>query len=512
MYLTQTVRRAAQINPGGIATRQGPRSRTWLQVHDRIARLAAALRRLGLQPGDRAAILSLNSDRYLEYYFAVPWAGGVLVPLNNRWSRTEMEYAVADAGPTILFVDDHHAGLGAELAGSSATIRTVIFLGEGTAPPGWLDYEVLIDGHDPVPDVERDPEAIFAIFYTGGTTGFPKGVMLSSRNLWASGMVIVAEMSLRSDDSFLHSAPMFHMADGAWVFALTLAAGTHVFLPAFDVGRVLATVAAERITRLLLVPTMFKMVLDHPDFPRTDWSSLRMIVYGAAPMPEAVLRTAIEVLPRVELIQAYGQTELAPMATTLRPEYHVLEGPAAAKRGSVGQAVQGVDIRITDEHDREVPRGTVGEIRVRGPNAMLGYWNKPTETAATIVGGWVRTGDGGSMDEDGFVYLADRIKDMIISGGENVYSAEVENAIMSHPSVAQCAVIGIPDQKWGEAVHAIVVTKPAATVDGPSLIAHCHALIAGYKCPRSVDLRTDPLPLSGAGKILKRELRKPFWV
>jgi long-chain acyl-CoA synthetase len=274
---------------------------------------------------------------------------------------------------------------------------------------------------------------------------------------------------------------------------------------------VLRAIEEFRITNVTLIPTMFKMLLDHPDYPRSDLSSLRCIVYGAAPMPDAVLQTAMRTLPHARFVQAYGQTELSPIATILRPRYHVLEGSDAAKRTSCGQAALGVEILITDPDGNEQPRGTVGEIRVRGPNTMLGYWQKPAETTQTLVAGWVRTGDGGYMDEDGFIYVVDRLKDMVISGGENIYSVEVEAAIMSHAAVGACAVIGIPDERWGERVHAIVVPRSGCEVSAGEIITHCHERIAGYKCPKSVEIRSQALPLSGAGKILKRELREPFW-
>jgi len=339
----------------------------------------------------------------------------------------------------------------------------------------------------------------------------PKGVMLSSRNLFASLMVAVAEFDLRRGDRFLHIAPMFHLADGAFILSCTAAGATHCILPAFDAGTVLREIEAKRITTILLIPTMFKMLLDHPDYPRSDLSSLRCIVYGAAPMPDAVLQTAMRTLPHARFVQAYGQTELAPIATILRPEFHVLDGPASAKRKSCGQATFANDVMIADADDNEAPRGTVGEIRVRGPNAMLGYWRNPGETARTLAGGWVHTGDCGYMDEDGFVYVVDRLKDMVISGGENVYSAEVEAAILAHEGISACAVIGIPDARWGEAVHAIVVPKAGVAITAEDVIAVCRARIAHYKCPKSVTIRSEALPLSGAGKVLKRELREPYW-
>jgi len=252
-------------------------------------------------------------------------------------------------------------------------------------------------------------------------------------------------------------------------------------------------------------------LIHHPDVAGYDLSSLQDVLYGASPMPEAVIEKAMQVIPGVRWHQAYGQTESGPVLTVLPPERHVLEGPLAGKLKSAGVAVPGVEIAILGENDVEVPRNRVGEICARGENVMLGYWNQPELSEKTLRSGWLHTGDGGRMDEDGFVFVVDRVKDMIVSGGENVYSAEVENAIYEHPAVAECAVIGVPDDKWGERVHAVVRGKDGESLDEAGLIAHCHERIAGYKCPRSVELVDEPLPLSGAGKILKTELRAPHW-
>ena len=256
---------------------------------------------------------------------------------------------------------------------------------------------------------------------------------------------------------------------------------------------------------------MVNMVVNHPEVENFDLTALDSVTYGASPMPEAVIERAMEVMPHVRFFQAYGQTETSPALTVLGSQYHVLDGPNAGKLKSCGQAIPGVEIAIFDENDNEVPRGTVGQICAQGDNVMLGYWNMPDVTAETLRGGWIHTGDGGYMDEEGFVYIVDRVKDMIISGGENVYSVEVENVIYQHPSVAECAVIGVPDEQWGERVHAIVRLKDGMALGAEELLEHCKGLIAGFKCPRSVDFTDTPLPVSGAGKILKRELRAPYW-
>jgi long-chain acyl-CoA synthetase len=304
---------------------------------------------------------------------------------------------------------------------------------------------------------------------------------------------------------------MFHLADGAMTFLVTLRGGSHCFLARFDPVAMMELIARHKVTMTLIVPTMVNMLVNHPDVGKHDLTSLERLIYGASPMPEAVIRRALEVLPQTRFNQAYGQSEASPGLTLMPHEYHSFEGPFAGRLKAAGRALAGVEVVILDHEDREVPRGTVGEVCARGNAVMLGYWQQPELTARTLRNGWLHTGDGGYMDELGFVFIVDRVKDMIITGGENVYSAEVEEAVYSHPAVAECAVIGVPDPQWGERVHAVVRCKAGQEVSEAELIGHCRARIAGYKLPRSVSFTETPLPLSGAGKILKTELRKPFW-
>jgi len=433
------------------------------------------------------------------------------VPLNTRWSAPENIYALNDSGATVLLIDDAFASMVNPMLVEARSVREVIYMGEASAPAGMTHYEALIERSAPIPDDGRTGPDLAGIFYTGGTTGFPKGVMLSHGSLWASAAAAATFMPRIPDAATLHAAPMFHLAAFGGVVGALLTGARHVMISRFDPGLVLETIERHKVTSIALVPTMIRMLVSHPNLPTTDLSSLSYLAYGASPMPEALLRDAMRALPGCQFYQAYGQTELSPVATILSPEYHTFEGPKAGKLASAGRVSPCCEVQMVDLAGAEVPRGTVGEIRVRGLNAMLGYWNKPEETAATLRDGWVHTGDAGWMDEEGFVYVVDRVKDMIISGGENVYTAEVENACVSHPAVSQCAVIGIPDHEWGEIVHAIVILKDSARVTASDLVSHCHGMIAGYKCPRSVEFRTDPFPLSGVGKVLKRELRKPYW-
>jgi len=511
MYLTQALHRAVQQHPDRLAVRFGDRQRSFRALADRVARLAGALQKLGMQAGDRVAMLSLNSDRYFEYQMAVPWGGGVLNPCNFRWTPAEILYSLDDSGSTILLVDETFRPAVEQFRRDARTLREVIYCGDGDAPAGMHGYEALLAEAQPATDVLRRGEDLAGIFYTGGTTGFPKGVMLSHINLCSSGLAGRTEGVATPGGTYLHAAPMFHLADMGVAVAHWMEGNAHSIIPAFNPEHVLDAIARDRVTHVLLVPTMIQMLVDHPSMKKPrDLGSLQTVIYGASPISEAVLERAMAALPGVGFVQAYGMTELSPIATVNPAWYHTPEARKLGKLRSAGRASYVTEVRIVDPEDREVPRGTVGEVVVRGPNVMQGYWNKPELTAQALRDGWMHTGDGASMDEDGFIFIADRLKDMIITGGENVYSAEVENALAQHPAVAACAVIGVPSAEWGESVHAVVVRKADHTISAEQLIAHCKASIAGYKCPRSVDF-VDALPLSGAGKVLKTRLREPFW-
>jgi long-chain acyl-CoA synthetase len=385
-------------------------------------------------------------------------------------------------------------------------------MGQTTDPPhGFLGHEALISAAETADDVSQDGDEVVGIFYTGGTTGLPKGVMLTHRNIVSNALAVLLNMYEGRPMTYLHSAPMFHIADCQWNMSVTLHAGTHVFMPKFAPETMLQAVETYRITHCALVPTMVNMLCNFNGREQYDVSTLRGMNYGGSPMAPALIGRAREAFPHCRFFQGYGQTETSPNISMLTDEYHVVEGPKAEKVGSAGQPVFTMEVRILDPADNELLPGEIGEIATRGPNVMAGYWNKPRESAKALRGGWMHTGDLGYLDQDGFLYIVDRLKDMIISGGENVYSAEVESALYQHPAVAVCAVFGIPDQKWGEAVHAVVVSKEGQTITGQELIAFCRQYIAGYKCPRSIEVRQSPLPMTGAGKILKRELRRQYW-
>jgi len=514
MQLTQALHRAVARQPDGIATVCGERRRTFAQFRDRVARLAAALRALDVAGGRRVGILALNSDRYVETYMAVPWADAVINPCNTRWSATEIAYSLDDCDTRVLLVDDPFVPMVAELRAKSRSLATLIHVGDGPTPEGMLSYEALIERHAPVPDAGRGGKDLAGIFYTGGTTGFPKGVMLSHEALVFNGLLVANEGVVQPGDIGLHAAPMFHIADHTLLNALWLAGSTHVTLPAFTPPAMLQVLQRERVTTTLIVPTMIQLLVDYPEAARHDLSALRVLAYGGSPISEAVLDRAQKLLPHVQFAQAYGMTELAPCATVLPAALHSPQGRARGKLCSAGLALPGVQVRIVGPEGRELPRGEVGEIIVKSPAVMLGYWNKPDETAQALERpsnpGWMHTGDGGRMDDEGFVFVVDRVKDMIVSGGENVYSTEVEQAVARHPAVAACAVIGVPDADWGERVHAVVVLKAGQQATAEDIRTHCKALIGGYKCPKSVEFIA-ALPMTGAGKVLKRTLREPYW-
>ena len=509
--ISQFVRRAVQTGAGKLATVCGDRQRSWREFDDRIRRLAGAMHGLGFKPGDRVGILSLNSDRYLECLFGLSLGGFVFVPINTRLAPPEIVFWLTDSGCSALFVDGAFVPVLPKVLPETPDVKRVVYIGECTCPPELTDYEALLAAARPFAGSIGADNDLAGIFYTGGTTGRSKGVMLSHNNIMSNALNIFPSTLADEDTRYVHAAPMFHLADNAMTYLVTGFRGTHYFMPRYEPLALLRAIEQYRINLLLIVPTMINMLVNHPDVAKHDLSSVERLLFGASPMPEAVIRRAAEVMPGVKFCHLYGQSESSPVLTALDPRYTCFDGPYAGRVKSAGRAVLDCDIEIHDADDNEVPRGTIGEVCARGPMVMLGYWKQPELTARTLRNGWLHTGDGAYMDDEGFIFIVDRVKDMIISGGENVYSAETEEALYSHKAVAECAVIGVPDETWGERVHAIVRLKPGMDATPEELIAHCHTLIANYKCPRTLDLREEPLPLSGAGKILKTDLRAPYW-
>ena len=506
MYLTQGLHRCVQQSPDAVATISGDREQTYASLASRVARLAGGLRELGVRPGDRIAYLGLNSDRFHEYYLGAFWGGAVVNPVNTRWSAGEIAYSLEDSGSAILFADETVVPRLEQIREKYSNLRHLIWVGGEEAPDGAIPYEDIIGSAAPIPDERRGGDALAGLFYTGGTTGFPKGVMLTHANLVTGALGSVTWRFVNPGGIFLHAAPMFHLADFAAWTIITLTGGVQVMVPAFNPVAVLEAIQARGVTDTVMVPAMLQMLVDAPEFGQFDLSSLRHIGYGGSPISEALLLRAQNALPGVTFCQAYGQTELSPITTLLLPEEHEA---GSSRLRSAGRAAPHAEIAVVDEEDQPLPTGQVGQIIAKGGHVMAGYWRKSEETEAALKGGWMHTGDAGFLDEDGYLYVVDRVKDMIISGGENVYSAEVENAIARHPAVATCAVIGLPDEKWGERVHAIIVLKPDAQATVDDIREHSKELIAGYKCPRSVDF-VDALPISSTGKVLKRDLRASY--
>jgi acyl-CoA synthetase (AMP-forming)/AMP-acid ligase II len=514
--LAWPLQRAARLRPEGEALVDGPVRRTWSEVLDRIARLGSGLGRLDIGVGERVAVLAHNSAPHLEAWLGLPAHGRVINDLNLRLAVPELAFMIDDCECVALLVDDDHLDAARGLMARCDSLRQLVYIGSAPqAPDGTIAWdELLASDSQPFPDL--DENTLAAIVYTGGTSGKPKGVMLSHRNLLANAKQFMIAVGHQRTDRYLHAAPMFHVADTSQTYCMTWAAGTHVILPGFNAMAVAEAIENERITLSLLVPTMIGMLLDHIEGRNHDLSSLRLLMYAASPMPKETQRRAMAALP-CDFTQLYGMTEAAPLVTQSTPEDHrrgfAGEEPYATRLDSAGSEVVGVQVSVRDLVTGDpVPDGEPGEIWVRGPNVMLGYWRREQETSSALTpDGWYRSGDMAIADDRGYLYIVDRAKDMIISGGENVYSTEVELAIYEYPNVAEVAVFGIPDPRWGERVHAVVVPRAAAEVDADGLVAHLRERIAGYKVPRSVEIRTEPLPKSGAGKILKRELRDPHW-
>ena len=499
MYLTQGLHRALQRNADMTALTHvgdsGVRCQTHAQLANSVARQAAALARRGIVRGDRVALLAPNSDQLVRAILACWWLGAVACPLNIRWSPPELAHALHDSEASLLLVDDTLQALAP--TGETALLRLAALQEEGT-------------GLEPLADTRTGGDALAAVLYTGGTTGRSKGVMLSHANFWTASMTRGAELNNAPDSVSLLVASLFHVAGLGRLVGQLIVGGSCVTMAQFRPASVIEAIAEHRIGDIIVVPSMLQSLLDDPSFTPERVRSLTRIAFGAAPMPPDLLDRALAAWPHAEFFQAYGLTETAGAVCINLPANHRPEARALGRLNAVGRAGLGAEIIVADESGRELPRGEVGEILARGPMVMQGYWRKPQATADALRGGWLRTGDAGRMLADGYLFIVDRLKDMIISGGENVYCAEVEAALRSHPQVRLAAVIGVPDARWGEAVHAVVVMAEgadgtAATAD--ALRAWCRERLAGYKCPRSISFLRE-LPMSAAGKVLKNVLRE----
>ncbi len=469
------------LAPGGIRL-------TFRELHERIQNIAGALAASGFAAGDRLALLLPNSPEYIELVYACSWLGVTAVPINARLSAAEIDRVLLDAKPRGLV---RHSSL--------------------PKPAVQLQWQLVLDEkpfdvrNASCPDPVYDPEAILALIYTSGTTGRPKGVMVTHANILANVDHFNYWMGYRESGVYLHAAPIFHIADFPAMFAAPAFGARQVTIPKFSPQGFCELVQRERVTHTVLVPTMVNLLTQMPEGNSYDLSSLEVLAYGGSPMAPDVVHRVRKFLPNMKLLQCYGLSETG-FLTGLEDQEHV-----ESKLLSCGRPCPGIDLRVEDETGKEVEVGQHGELVARGANVMKGYWNDPQDTALAFRNGMFRTGDIGYQDSDGYFYILDRLKEMIVTGGENVYSGEVEAVLYKHPAVREVAVFGIPDPQWGELVMACVVLKPGMALSANDLTSHCRQFLANYKIPRRVEFSDTELPKSGSGKILKRILRERFW-
>ncbi|MCW5732173.1 MAG: fatty acid--CoA ligase, partial [Alphaproteobacteria bacterium] len=480
---------------------------SYAELDRRVSRVANGLIAAGIRPGARIALLDKNDPSFFELMLGAIRARAVLVPVNFRLAAPEVAYILKDARAEMLFVGPDFVGLVEGIRDGLEHVRHIVAIAGGHADwpafDGWRDAA---DGRDP--ELGVSPEDVAVQMYTSGTTGHPKGAQLTHRNFLSLLPHAIERWGRwHEKDVVLVCMPLFHIAGSGWGIVGLYSGATNLLLREVDPALILQRIPEYRVTKILFVPAVILFLLETPGSAATDFSSLELITYGASPIPLPVLERAIAVFG-CGFAQLYGLTETTGAITYLPPEDH---GAHARERmKSCGRAMPGVELRIVDAAGKDLPPGEVGEVICRSPQVMKGYWNLADATARAIRDGWFHTGDAGYMDEDGYLYIYDRVKDMIVSGGENIYPAEVESAIFSHPAIADAAVIGVPDEKWGEAVKAVVVLRPDARLEAEELISFLRGRIAGFKVPKSVDF-VGVLPRNPSGKLLKRELRRPYW-
>lgn len=501
--------RLAQRNPDATALIFGARATSYAELDARSSRVAQGLLALGVRPGDRVAILAKDSDEVIELIFGIAKARAVFLGINWRLAPPEVRFILDDAGATALFVGREFHGVAAELTPELPQLAHVVAL--TGKHEGWPEYRSWRDAQPTRnPELGGGPEDIVAQMYTSGTTGNPKGVQLPNRSFFA----IMRELERAGDpwigwsdaDVALHNLPSFHI-QGLWWMITTLNSGAELVIMEQWVARqALQLIEGERVTKAFFVPAMIQMMLLEPDCARTNFGSMTQLLYGGAPMAAALLARSVKTL-RCPHVQIYGMTETGNTATCLRADEHDLDSP---RTRSAGRPYPGVRIKVVDSEGTELPPRQTGEICVLSPANMVGYWRREEATRKTLVDGWVHTGDAGFLDEDGYVYICDRIKDMIIYAGENVYPAEVEAALCAHPDIADIAVFGVPDERWGELVHAVVVARSGATVALSELQQFARSRLAEFKIPRSIAF-ANALPRTSSGKVQKGKLRASHW-
>lgn len=507
-------RRAVQLFGNRVGVVDGSERFTYAEFGQRTNRLANALLANGLQAGDRVACLAYNSYPLLEGYYGVIEAGGILLPINIRLTPDEIAYILNDAGVSYLLVDQDFVGLLESLESRLRRCPYVVWLSgrpEGRPEPmydSWLDDA----SADPPPEVEIDENAVAELFYTSGTTGRPKGVMLTHRNLYLHAMTILSRLIADESDVQLHSIPLFHVNGWGTPQYLTAVGGRHVMMRKFDPGEALRLIETEDVTRMLAVPTMLNMLLEHPDIDTRNLSSLRFINIGGAPAAPDMVRRA-EAAFGCPVFAGYGLSETTPVLTVaVNKSYLKDEEGRIERQASTGMPLLGVDLRIVDDVGNALPWDGQheGEIVVRSNVVMKGYWGDEESTRAVLRDGWFHTGDIATVDSEGYVLIVDRKKDIIISGGENISSVEIEKVLYSHPGVLESAVVGVPDERWGEVPRALITLRADSTVTEAEILEFCRTRMAPFKAPKSVEFFTS-LPKGGTGKILKARLREPYW-
>ena len=495
------------IRPDAVATLAQNSAITYRELDERGNRVAQGLIAAGCEPGSRVAIIGKNSNAYLEILVGAMKARAVLTTVNWRLAEPEIVYILKHGETQLLFVDQEFTGVARAAAAQIPDLEVKIAIGAGT--DGFERYATWRDAQPAKsPGLTHEPDDVVVQMYTSGTTGLPKGVQLTNRN-YDRSMALSSQLPWQDyapDNIFFAPAPYFHV-NGLNAVIRSLQVGSKLLtIDQFNPAEVVNMFEREKVTRAGMAPAMIQMCLDVPGIEARDFSRLRTITYGGSPISQRVLTRAREVFG-CRFVQGYGMTEATGPVAMLAPEDHE---PARGKLMSCGRPLPGIEVKVVDASGMACPPHGIGEVVVRGPIVTKGYWRDEKATTGAIVDGWLHTGDAAYFDEDGYLYIYDRIKEMIVSGAENIYPAEVENALFHHPDVADVAVIGVPDEKWGEAVKALVVPKPGATLSGAELIAYARAHIAGYKVPKSVEFVTS-IPRNAAGKILRRDLRKPYW-